>query len=235
MTAAARIDQDGPWRAAGAPAARARLAATLILVRGGPVQPQILMGRRSAGHDFMPHKWVFPGGRVDAADHYAIASRELSGETRSALEAGLRPRRRPSLPRALALAAVRETFEEAGLLLASPHPAPEGARGPWGRFYALNVAPDLEPLRYLGRAVTPSDRPKRYDACFFLAPADRLLSQTPASISGELDEIGWFAPHDLDRLDLPEITRRVVAEVRLSWSDPGRRPFALLAGRRRSP
>ena len=49
-------------------AARPRDSATLILVRRDNAEPQILMGKRSAKHAFMPNKFVFPGGKVDAGD-----------------------------------------------------------------------------------------------------------------------------------------------------------------------
>ena len=48
---------------------RPRNAATLIIVRRDRSKPQVLMGKRNSGHDFMPNLWVFPGGRIDDDDH----------------------------------------------------------------------------------------------------------------------------------------------------------------------
>ena len=72
------------------PAPRPRDAATLILVRRDSAQPAILMGRRSGGHDFMPGKWVFPGGRIDRADYRAAALSELRAEVAEELAATAR-------------------------------------------------------------------------------------------------------------------------------------------------
>src|SRR5690606_27451213 len=88
-----------------------RDAATLILVRGGR---EVMMGQRAKGHVFMPDKWVFPGGRVDPGDSRLPAATELTPETETLLKKGGVVRRPP---RAFALAATRETLEEAGLKL----------------------------------------------------------------------------------------------------------------------
>jgi 8-oxo-dGTP pyrophosphatase MutT (NUDIX family) len=78
--------------------------------------PRLLMGRRAKGHSFMPSKWVFPGGRVDRSDFSAPVATKLGAEVEARLQLQAR-HTSPKLPRALAMAAVRETFEEVGLLL----------------------------------------------------------------------------------------------------------------------
>jgi 8-oxo-dGTP pyrophosphatase MutT (NUDIX family) len=98
------------------PYVRPKDAATLILVdRAGRV-PKVLLGKRHHGHKFMPGKFVFPGGRVDPADRRMPAARPLDPSTEAHLMKRLQ---RPSVEkaRAFALAAIRETFEETGLLL----------------------------------------------------------------------------------------------------------------------
>ncbi|HZV84213.1 MAG TPA: NUDIX hydrolase, partial [Brevundimonas sp.] len=105
---------------------RPRDAATLILTRPGGAGPEVLMGRRARGHVFMASKWVFPGGRVERTDAGAPAATEMAPVETARLVREVPPRR----ARALALAAVRETFEETGLLLAEPAPAVPVA-GPW--------------------------------------------------------------------------------------------------------
>ena len=72
------------------------------------------MGLRHARHRFMPNVLVFPGGRVDRADHHAAAASELPDYT-AGLPGAPAPRR--TLARALGVAAVRELFEETGLVL----------------------------------------------------------------------------------------------------------------------
>src|SRR5262245_10693039 len=89
-------------------AVRPRDAATLILVKREAPEPLVLMGQRHAGHVFMPNKVVFPGGRDDPSDHRITPTADLREDVVAALERkcnGINPR-------AIALAAIRETFEE---------------------------------------------------------------------------------------------------------------------------
>jgi 8-oxo-dGTP pyrophosphatase MutT (NUDIX family) len=152
----------------------------------------------------MADKWVFPGGRLDRADFRAPVASELRPEVAASLGADARR------ARALGVAAVRETYEEAGLVL--------------GRMQSGRLQPDLASLDYVARAVTPPGRVRRFDARFFMAPAEALLSPERAPDSGELEELAWFTPAAALELDLPSITRFVVAEVAERESDPGRRP-----------
>lgn len=201
---------DGAMRDGGK-AIRPRHAATLIVVRRDAKKPRLLMGRRAKGHAFMPSKWVFPGGRVDRGDFTAPSASELAPEVEAKLALTLR-HKSPALPRALAMAAVRETFEEVGLLLAKPAPTRPGA-GPWREFLAQGAAPDLAPLQFVARAITPPYRPRRFDARFFMADAEALVSLERQPDCGELDEIAWVDLDEALALDLPNITRFVVAEV----------------------
>jgi 8-oxo-dGTP pyrophosphatase MutT (NUDIX family) len=171
-------------------ATRPRDAATLILVRGGR---EVMMGQRAKGHVFMPDKWVFPGGRVDPGDARAKAAAELTRETEKLLRQGTLVRRPP---RAFALAAVRETREEAGLVLGDE-------RGP-----------DLSKLQLVARAVTPPYRPRRFDARFFMADAEAVLAHDEPQPGEELLHTKWFSLDDAEALDLPSITRFVLKEVR---------------------
>lgn len=170
---------------------RPRDAATLILVRG---RCEVMMGQRAKGHVFMPDKWVFPGGRVDPGDARAKAAVELTTETETLLRAGGLVRRPP---RAYALAAVRETREEAGLVLGD------------------EKGPDLSKLQFVARAITPPYRPRRFDARFFLADAEAVLAHDePAAGDEELLHTKWFSLAEAEALDLPSITRFVLKEVR---------------------
>jgi 8-oxo-dGTP pyrophosphatase MutT (NUDIX family) len=191
--------------------------------------PRILMGCRSGGHDFMPNKWVFPGGRVDRCDFTAPFATALRPEVEAELAATAPSRRAHSLPRALAMAAIRETFEEAGLLLAKPHP-PRPAVGGWRAFLAQGAAPDLAALALIARAVTPSVVRKRFDARFFMADAAALMSLERAGDTGELDRIDWFTLEDAAALDLPSITRMVIREIGLREAEPNR-PVLSFTGR----
>jgi 8-oxo-dGTP pyrophosphatase MutT (NUDIX family) len=212
---------EGPPREAGRRAVRPKSAATLILLRRDGAKPRVLLGRRNSGHSFMPERWVFPGGRVDRADYHPPAASELSPEVEAVFDAHLKPRR----GRALALAAVRETFEEAGLLLARPAPPRPGA-GPWRDFLGQGALPDLSGLDIVARAITPPAVGKRFDAWFLMAEADRLLSLERQPDCGELEEIAWFDLDEARTLKLANVTRVVVAELEARLADPRRpRPF----------
>ncbi len=96
-------------------AVRPRDAATLILVRNDGASPRVLMGQRHANHKFMPNKFVFPGGRVDPADSRIRPVEDLRPEVARLLLSRMRGTPSENRARALALAAIRETFEETGL------------------------------------------------------------------------------------------------------------------------
>lgn len=178
---------------------RPKDAATLILMRRDGAEPRLLMGRRHASHAFMPDKWVFPGGRVDRPDFRAPALTELRPEAQVLISRTAGPGRPASLARALAVAAVRETHEETGLVL--------------GRLESGRLLPDLAALDLVAHAITPPGRVRRFDARFFTADASGLesLDRTPGS--PELEELAWFTLPEARALDLPSITRFVVAEL----------------------
>src|SRR5438046_9571942 len=91
------------------PTIRPKDAATLIIIdRSGPV-PKVLLGKRHAGHKFMPGKFVFPGGRVDPFDRRMPIARPLDSVSEVQL---MKRAQRPSAAkaRAFALAAIRGTF-----------------------------------------------------------------------------------------------------------------------------
>jgi 8-oxo-dGTP pyrophosphatase MutT (NUDIX family) len=209
-------------------AVKPRDAATLIVLRRDGVKPRLLMGRRHEGHSFMPGKWVFPGGRIDRADFHAPHAGELPAETKRRLGQGAPPAR----ARALALAAIRETFEETGLLIARPAPA-RPAAGPWREFLAQNAVADLSTLQMVARAVTPPMLPKRFDARFLLAPAEALMSLERQPDCGELDEIAWVEMEEALALELPGVTRFVVKEIAERLENPERPAlFMRFIGRR---
>ncbi|CAN5338451.1 NUDIX domain-containing protein [soil metagenome] len=204
---------------------RPKDAATLILFRGGP-EPEVLMGRRAPGHVFMASRWVFPGGRIERSDFTAASGSDLSQAAAGRLALQVPARR----ARALALAAVRETFEETGLMLARRAPALPVA-GPWREFRALGALPDLAALTYVGRAITPPNRPRRFDARFFMADASALLHPEPGAGSGELDEIAWLPLAEVGAFELPAITKLMLGEAAQRRVDADRAPpFVRMVG-----
>jgi hypothetical protein len=96
--------------------------------------------------------------------------------------------------------------------------------GPWRDFLAHGVLPDLSAVNFIARAVTPPMVPKRFDARFFMADAERLVSLERQADCGELDEIAWFELEEALALDLPTVTEFVLKEIPLRLVDaPPRR------------
>ena len=197
------------------PYVRPKDAATLILVdRSGRV-PKVLLGKRHHGHKFMPGKFVFPGGRVDPADQRMLVARTLHPQTEAHLMKRLQ---RPSAARAraFALAAIRETFEETGLLLGVRGRATAKVpRGPWTAFAAANILPDLGALHFIGRAITPPGRPRRFDARFFTMDASAIAQRIDGVIGpdAELVELVWMPLKDAKQLDMPAVTGVMLEEL----------------------
>ncbi|MEM7492617.1 MAG: NUDIX hydrolase [Pseudomonadota bacterium] len=200
---------DGDVLLKGKASPRPRDAATLILVRRDSSKPRVLMGKRSGGHTFMPDKYVFPGGRVDPQDSRVTAYTELN----PIAEKRLRFQSRRS-PRAFAMTAIRETFEETGLLIGSNAEMPVKAPPGWQKLYDMDIAPCLKDLKFIGRAITPPYRPKRFDARFFMAEAEQaLIDDRPPMDGAELHDLQWVTLNNALDLDLPNVTRFMLGEI----------------------
>lgn len=211
---------EGPPRIPGARAVRPKNAATVMIIRRDGPKPRVLMGRRHGGHSFMPDRWVFPGGRIDRADYRAPFATDLRPDVASVFEQHL-----PGKGRALALAAIRETWEEAGLLLAQAAPA-RPAAGPWRSFVEQGALADLEALDVVARAITPPQVGKRFDTWFFVADAERLVSLERQADCGELEEIAWVDFDEAQSLPLPTVTRMMIRESVERMREPSRpKPF----------
>lgn len=166
------------------------------------------MGQRGAKAAFMPSKFVFPGGAVDPDD----ATIALAGDPPDL--AALAEGADPVLARALCVAAIRETFEETGLIL--------GKRSSWSDappacspFAGTGHRPDGGALRFVFRAITPPGRPRRFDARFFMAPASAISGEPDdfSRSSGELSALQWVPLSEARALDMPFITEVVLAEL----------------------
>jgi 8-oxo-dGTP pyrophosphatase MutT (NUDIX family) len=192
-----------------------RDAATLMLIDRSGAEPKVLLGRRHASHKFMPGKFVFPGGRIEAQDGKMQAASELDPRTEAKL--ALRPRvETVPPPRAFALAAVRETFEETGLLLGVKSAAPPAVpHAEWEGFATASVFPDLAHIHFVARAVTPPRRPKRFDTRFFTADATAVADKIEGVVGpdSELVELVWIPIVEATRLDMPTITGVVLEEL----------------------
>ncbi|MCL4765889.1 MAG: NUDIX hydrolase [Hyphomicrobiaceae bacterium] len=193
---------------------RPRDAATLIIVDRAAGAPRVLMGRRRMDQVFLPGKYVFPGGGVDASDRSVESADELRPAEIAKLLIDMKGGPSPTRARALGLAAIRETFEEAGLLIGAP------AQGPatpidvpgWSDFFACGYRPKLGALSLFARAITPPGRPRRYDTRFFCVTADEIGHRIETS-DGELSGLHWLTIDEARSLDLPAITRVVLEDL----------------------
>lgn len=202
-------------------------AATLIIVRR---QREVLMGVRSHRHAFLPNHYVFPGGRVDSGDARVAAPLPLRPEVESRLTVAASPAR----ARALAMAAVRETWEETGLLLGEPVEQPLTTRSPgWAPLFRQGLAPALHRLDYLARAITPPGQVRRFDARFFVVDAEHVQGELRGN--GELEDLHWVDLRDTAHLPVISITELVLALLRerlglAANNVAGRELFKRLAG-----
>jgi len=166
-----------------------RPATTLLVVREGAAGIEVLMGRRSASHRFMPNSLVFPGGAVDKADYRApLAAPFPPHVTRLVtrhVDAGF--------AHAVGAAMARELEEETALTLGRP--------------------PALDEVDYLCRAITPSIRPRRFDAWFFVVSSARVSGSIIAS--EELAEVRYFPLAELLTVELEFATRASLERLKV--------------------
>jgi len=185
-----------------------RDAATVMLLRPAGGGVEVLMLRRVAAMKFAPGAYVFPGGSVDPADYDA----PVGWHGPDPADFGARLGASAEMARALVCAAVRETFEEAGVLLAGP---PDGGpvadpSGPsWEADRAALVAGEVTLAELLSRRglvlradllvpwarwITPEGEPRRFDARFFAAALPP--GQVATGHAAESDRIAWLRPAD---------------------------------------
>lgn len=190
-----------------------RDASTLIIVDGTGSNPHVLMGKRRMEQVFMPGKYVFPGGRVDKTDRLAQSADELAPVETAKLMLDMKGGATASRARALALAAIRETYEEAGLVIGQPAPQPVSSTPPgWSAFFDHGFTPSLSRLTFFARAITPPGRPRRYDTRFFCVAAEAISHRIDTN-DGELSALHWLTIDDARDLDLPAITRVVLEDL----------------------
>ena len=188
------------------PPLRPKDAASIMLLDRSGNGVRVLMGKRHSAHAFMPDLYVFPGGRRDAEDHRLGFSGDLNPTVLRALKTSEGRAITDGRARALALAAARELFEEAGVCLGREH-NPSGA--------PLPFLPDLTNLRYMARAITPPGQARRFDTRFFAVFADE-AGIDPSEIldSRELQDLQWIDVNDFSSLQVPEITAIILADLR---------------------
>lgn len=192
-----------------------RDAATLIIIDRAETEPKVLLGRRHVRHAFMPGKFVFPGGRVDAADHAMPVAKPLHPDIERKLLADTRLESGQDAL-ALVLAAIRETFEETGLVIGARRSVQADVlSGPWGKFVQTGFYPDPSLLQFVARAITPPGFPRRFDARFFCVDGNTIVHRTGNVVhpDAELVELKWLPISAAQQLDLPIITDLVLDEI----------------------
>lgn len=193
----------------------ARPAATIVLLRDrGSDEVEVLLLRRVRSSGFVPGAYVFPGGRVDADDATPALVERLGGATPKALAArlGIAPDAIPPAE-AYLIAALREAFEETGLLVGrradgSPVPsAADDARIGRARnriladedaFAAvlgeLDATLDGAAAEYIAHWITPEIEPRRYDTRFFAAAVE---GDAPVALhAAEMTDAVWLRPSE---------------------------------------
>lgn len=194
---------------------RVRDAATVMLVRDGDgAALEVFMLRRNLESDFVGGAYVFPGGAVDEADRHADLEAICEGKTDAEASAllGLDP---PEGGLAYWVAAIRESFEEAGVLLAYDRDGTVvDLRGPdeAARFSAHRKSVDtgerrlieicaeeglrlaVDGMHYWSHWITPVGPPRRYDTRFFIAAAP--VGQVPLHDDRETIAHAWIRPQD---------------------------------------
>lgn len=188
-----------------------RPAATIVLLRDGPAGMEVLLMRRSRRAGFVPGAWVFPGGRVDRSDAAPEVIELLADLTPEA--AADRLDLPDAEPPAIAyyLAALREAFEETGILVGE---GPDGAPPPTAAedeavddvredlmmdrigfataLDTLGCRIDGDAIEYIAHWITPEPEPRRYDTRFFAAQVPP--GATPIVDPREMTEAVWLTP-----------------------------------------
>ena len=204
---------------------RPRDAGSLIVLRRGRRGLACLMGRRHEDARFLPGCFVFPGGAVESADRAARPASRLDLAHLGAMGVG----GNAAAATALATAAVRETWEEAGVMIAAPGDVGAAPGATFDEMRRRGVAPALGRLVYLGRAITPTDHPIRFHARFFLTIVghgcngpggdgfgdgglggdvlDNSLDASDLGGDGELDRLSWVPLADVASLPTVDVTR----------------------------
>lgn len=187
---------------------RPRDAASLVLIDDREGEPRILMGRRHSRMKFIPDAFVFPGGKLDAGDLGVRPASSFAESTALQMKHAAASRLKAE---ALAAAAIRETFEETGLIVAQPGDVGEVAGEAWTPFRERGLAPRFDVLDFVARAITPASSPIRFHARFFAANAEAAEGELRGS--GELEYLGWYRISEALKLPVIDVTEFVLREI----------------------
>ncbi len=196
---------------------RPKDASTLLIFdRAGSGPFRVLMGRRHSRHAFYPGAYVFPGGRVDPTDSRVKPDDDYHPAVAAKLSHALRGPKSAARVRAFGIAALRETYEEAGLLIGRRADDNSPAlRGQFAAFGERSLTPSLAVLRFVARAITPPRIHRRFDTRFFACFASDIADRLPEGVgpSGELENISWLTFDEAERTMIPPITIAILEEI----------------------
>ena len=237
-----------------------RQAATVLLLREAGCELEVLMMRRATTLAFMGGLWVFPGGRLEPVDHSPAAIARIPPEAVGTCSERLHSLEGERLSAGLALglhvAACRETFEEAGVLLACDAEGrpcdPARVEGLQTRREEVTAEPasfvrmlaeedlflDIRPLLYWSHWITPSVEPRRFDTRFFVVPVP--AGQSAQADYSELTEHAWINPAtaatalEHGELAVPPPTLLTLEDLRDCYAAHGNLETMLVAESRRA-
>lgn len=190
----------------------------------------VLLGRRARSARFMPGVYAFPGGGLEPADLIDPGYPGAPCTVRKQLD-----KRSHQHLRAFARAALRETFEETGLLLGRPLQAPPAApiataAAPWPQYRAAGLLPAFDAMKLFARAITPARSPRRFHNRFFTADGSLAVGRLRGN--GELEDLAWVPVATALTLPMADIGTLVLREALAHLEDGPARPPARFMWRR---
>ena len=186
------------------PPVKPRDAASLAIHRRRRTHHELPMGRRGSRARFKPGVYVYPGGVLERSDYAARPAAHLHGEVLPKLAVA----RSHNKADTLAMAAVREAFEEAGLICGVPGDVGGVAHTTWNHLRERELSPNLSLLQFIGRAITPSYQPLRFHARFFSIESEHLSGNIKGD--GELEDLQWIRIDRTEGLELMIVQEMVL-------------------------
>ncbi len=180
-----------------------RDAASLIVYRHRDKRLQTLMGKRSERAKFAPGIYVFPGGNVEQVDKsvdtpHCFDAQDLTGRDDSKLPT-------------LAITAIRETWEETGVMVGVEGKVDGTGSPAWAAFESSGLVPAPHKLHYIGRAITPMYSPTRYHARFFATEWKNCEGEIKGG--GELSNLRWVDATNPENLPMYDVTEYMLEQL----------------------
>jgi 8-oxo-dGTP pyrophosphatase MutT (NUDIX family) len=169
----------------------------------------VLMGKRGSKARFKPGVYVFPGGIVERSDYRVSPKKQLKKASVKLMAVGGSIKK----ANAIAMAAVRESFEEAGLLFGEKGKLGTSSHKTWSEFSKRGMTPDLSEMDYIGRAITPSTQPIRFHARFFSIAYEKLVGSLLGD--GELEDLRWVKIDQSEGLEMMQVQKMIMDTLQL--------------------